>query len=466
METIEISLAWKYVLPLLLLAVVSVVMVIIGWVNRRSIAGNSYFFLMLTMTLWMIFYSSGLLVQDVNAYRVLMVIEYLTIVALPFFWLIYALTYTQVQGWNSPGMISILILPPLVLFAMAALDVAPNLLFNHHRFFGLSTPYTWDFERRAWTFIHIAYSLTYFIIGTVLVIRHINRNPKMDMRQSVLLSLGVLVPWIGNITFIFRVSPIEKLDLAPFAFVLSGSLLAWGLFYKKFLNLISVARQVILERMADGLIVLDRNDWIVDINPAAQSILRISALRAINTPAVSIMAPYPDLIDNIRYPTRRHQEVSIHHADKQFYFDLSISPLIDNKGSLVGKMLILHDITSLKLTELKLKKAKNRAEEADTLKSAFLANMSHEIRTPMNAIVGFSNLLNDPAISEEERAEFIQHIRNSSNNLLQLIDDIIDISKLDANQIEPGVAQVLLKQVMTELYTYYNEYIEESGNSK
>ncbi len=88
--------------------------------------------------------------------------------------------------------------------------------------------------------------------------------------------------------------------------------------------------------------------------------------------------------------------------------------------------------------ELKLQKEKERAEESDRLKSAFLANMSHEIRTPMNAILGFTELLTmpDSEVTPEEKENFIKLINNSGNNLLQLIDDIIDISKIEAGQLK------------------------------
>jgi signal transduction histidine kinase len=84
---------------------------------------------------------------------------------------------------------------------------------------------------------------------------------------------------------------------------------------------------------------------------------------------------------------------------------------------------------------LELKEAKNKAVESDQLKSAFLANMSHEIRTPMNAIVGFANLLKDENLSTEERDGYIEIVNSNSNSLLMLIDDILDISLIEANQL-------------------------------
>jgi signal transduction histidine kinase len=79
--------------------------------------------------------------------------------------------------------------------------------------------------------------------------------------------------------------------------------------------------------------------------------------------------------------------------------------------------------------------SKEKAEESDRLKSAFLANMSHEIRTPLNSILGFSELLTDPELDSESRREFANLINSSGNNLLSIINDVLDISKIEAGQI-------------------------------
>lgn len=94
-----------------------------------------------------------------------------------------------------------------------------------------------------------------------------------------------------------------------------------------------------------------------------------------------------------------------------------------------------YDITELKETQAKLTEARDRAEEADRLKTAFLANMSHEIRTPLNAIVGFSGLVCQ-AESDEERAQYHQIIEQNSNLLLQLVSDILDLSAVEAGTME------------------------------
>src|SRR6187431_1867051 len=84
-----------------------------------------------------------------------------------------------------------------------------------------------------------------------------------------------------------------------------------------------------------------------------------------------------------------------------------------------------------------LEKSKERAEESDKLKSTFLANLSHEIRTPMNAIIGFSDLLMDENLSEEFKEKYLKIINSSGKSLVSIIEDLIEMSKIDAKQIVP-----------------------------
>ncbi len=110
-----------------------------------------------------------------------------------------------------------------------------------------------------------------------------------------------------------------------------------------------------------------------------------------------------------------------------------------------------------KLTELnkELGKAKTKAEESDKLKSAFLANMSHEIRTPMNAIVGFADLLKDPDVQSDKMEKYVNIINSNSHHLLTLINDIIDISKIEAGQVKLSNSSINLNDIMREMLSVF-----------
>lgn len=106
--------------------------------------------------------------------------------------------------------------------------------------------------------------------------------------------------------------------------------------------------------------------------------------------------------------------------------------------------------------------AKKKAEESDKLKSSFLANLSHEIRTPMNAILGFSDLLTNTSLTEEEKADYLKIIRNSGTNLVSIIEDLIEMSKIDAQQIVPKIKGFDINKCMMELYETINVTIPMS----
>jgi len=133
------------------------------------------------------------------------------------------------------------------------------------------------------------------------------------------------------------------------------------------------------------------------------------------------------------------------------------TPYYNAHGKVLGIIGICHNITDFRLNEIQLKEAKEKAEQADKLKSAFLANMSHEIRTPMNAIIGFSQLLENGDISEETKTDYLQHIRHSGKTLLNLINDIIDIAKIEAGQIQIHKEDCLLNFILDELLATYEE---------
>ncbi|MEM6514961.1 MAG: chemotaxis protein CheB [Bacteroidota bacterium] len=115
------------------------------------------------------------------------------------------------------------------------------------------------------------------------------------------------------------------------------------------------------------------------------------------------------------------------------------------------------DITKQKLTEQAITKAKREAELANMHKNNFLANMSHEIRTPMNGVLGFSQLLKNDDLPREERLKYLEIIDGNSKQLLNLIDDIIDVSKIEANEIKISKTQCNITSLMRNLEISYNQ---------
>ena len=131
------------------------------------------------------------------------------------------------------------------------------------------------------------------------------------------------------------------------------------------------------------------------------------------------------------------------------------------KGDLVSVKVTIQDQTKQNIAKQELKKAKEKAEESDKLKSAFLANMSHEIRTPMNAIVGFSKLMKKPKLAKKDQINYANYINSSANNLLKLINDIIDVAKIEAGQLSIVYKPADINKILDELHVSFEQQREQ-----
>ena len=164
-----------------------------------------------------------------------------------------------------------------------------------------------------------------------------------------------------------------------------------------------------------------------------------------------------------KYKIRRYQKRYLRKDGSVVWGEVSVQPMKDDKGNIIAIAGVVNDITDRKYAEDELIKAKERAEESDRLKSAFLANMSHEIRTPMNGILGFATLLKEPRLSEHEQNEYIEIIEKSGKRMLNIINDLIDISKIESGQVDISKTTINVNEQIDYLYNFFKL---EARNSK
>ena len=157
-------------------------------------------------------------------------------------------------------------------------------------------------------------------------------------------------------------------------------------------------------------------------------------------------------------------EYRFKQKDGKFIFvkDKGLS-LSDKNGNIVQMLGIMEDITKRKKAEEELIIAKEIAEESDRLKSAFLANMSHEIRTPMNGILGFAELLKESNLSSDDQQNFIQTIQISGARMLNTINDIVDVSKIESGMMNVDIQETNINEKIEFTYKFFKPEVESKG---
>jgi len=258
-------------------------------------------------------------------------------------------------------------------------------------------------------------------------------------------------------------------------FVAAGCFVAYLLYLRKMLQHLDPSKVVpqrvksALDNLVSGLFVIDTNERIVLANQAFSQVVgqtteKLLGCRAWKLPwempgagAGEALADYP--WTRVLRSGTVESNVSIRlrcAGDELRTFMINCSRVFGNGGATRGVLVSLEDITPLELKEAELRQSRDAADKANSAKSEFLARMSHEIRTPLNAILGFADVLRRGfAENEQERQEYLGTIHSSGQHLLALINDILDLSKVEAGRMELEKVRCsphqLIRQVVSEL---------------
>ncbi len=219
--------------------------------------------------------------------------------------------------------------------------------------------------------------------------------------------------------------------------------------------------QTILNSISDAIIIHDLDGRILSINDQTQAIYNIDKndcdkytiydITSPNQDAKGLESIWSDVLSNqphifewLAKPVDSFEEIEI---------QVSLSPTLWNNQSAI--VAVLRDFTERKKFEQELILAKEKAEKADQLKMEFLKNMSHEIRTPMNGIMGFSEMLTEKDLSEDLRDYYAKIVQENTSDLLRIIDDILEISKLVAKQISVNNEVFCLNELLIRMQAEY-----------
>ena len=225
-----------------------------------------------------------------------------------------------------------------------------------------------------------------------------------------------------------------------------------------------------VEQSINAVIITDTNGVIEYTNPAVIDLTGYTPVELIGTNLWSLCCSNePDntcskIWDTINKGNVWTGEISNIRKNGEHYWESAIySPIFNERGEILNFLAIKKDVTRDKQLAEELVLAKEKAEESDRLKSAFLANMSHEIRTPMNGIMGFAEVLREPDLSPEQIQEYVGMIERSGQRMLNLINDITDIARIEAGQMKLYIHESNVNEIVKEAYKFFLPEAERKG---
>jgi len=217
--------------------------------------------------------------------------------------------------------------------------------------------------------------------------------------------------------------------------------------------------------IADSIFLLDREGTIIKANKSASTLFSKAQNEMTGCLCSEIihcnLEHSNDCHFNKVIQSKKRESAQLPIGEK--WFTEIVDPLLDHENKLRGAVYIMNDMTERKRWEKELISAKEKAEESDRLKSAFLANMSHEIRTPMNGILGFTELLLEPDLSSEQKEAYINIINQSGQRMLNTVNDIMEISKIEAGIVTVDLKEFDVQERLVELIWFFNPEAMKKG---
>ncbi len=227
----------------------------------------------------------------------------------------------------------------------------------------------------------------------------------------------------------------------------------------------------VLDSFFAPIILLDRTTRVINFNSAASKLLtgikNAAELHCNNSVSTSALNEIACKIQDFTTSTEEENcfETTFDTDTEKHYYKVFFKKLFDATDKIQGFIIMMQDLTEQHSTEANLHDAKVKAEEADKLKTAFLANMSHEIRTPMNAIIGFTELMLNKKYSKNDKDEYLKLIRRSSADLLDIIEDIVDIAKIESKQMKVKYKACKPFEILTDLKAVFSETLRRYGTN-
>ncbi len=347
-----------YILPLAISAIITGSLGIYAWQRRRTATGAAPFAaMMFAAAVWALGDAATWASPDPAVQYFCRRVTFMGVVVVPVAWFVFAVKYTGRGRWLTRQRLPFFLIIP----AITVLLVWTNHL--HLLFWRTLEAATVDGinlligNYGPWFWIHSAYSYGLLLVGMALLLLALARNPRKYRGRMAGLLVGVLAPLVINALFLTGLIPIPNLDPTPITFAISGIAFGWTIFSYSLLDVIPAAHEAVIRSLDDLVIVLNAENYIVDINGAALRVIGKTQKEVIGVRGYKILAQWPELVEEFRFAEQGEKEIYLPVSGGRRPFMLQIATLRDRWGEPMGRLIHLTDITQRKRTEAALEQS-------------------------------------------------------------------------------------------------------------
>lgn len=311
----------------------------------------------------------------------------------------------------------------------------------------------------------IFYRFCLAVFAVSLIVARMINLKQLFRYQLITILVGILIPLVASAFYLLEIKFELNFDPSYTAISIGNLVIAWGLFHFRLFDIVPVARDRLVERMQDGVLVLDTQQRLIDLNPAALNYLDHSGNNIVGKQAEDIIPNWEKFKDSYGETQLDSFEMIIGEKDAILDVSVSVTELIAENGEFAGQLIVVHDISKQKNAERAIKQYNQKLEilnfdleEANIhlkklgqVKDKFVANVSHELRTPLTNIKLYHELI---ALQPDRLDEFLDTLSRETDRLTSLIEDLLALSRFDQ-----GI--VRLHKSSFDLNVLIREFVED-----
>ncbi|MGB7874601.1 MAG: histidine kinase N-terminal 7TM domain-containing protein [Anaerolineales bacterium] len=439
-----------YASPLALASLIAAVLAIYIWDRRHVTGAKPAVALMIALFVWSASYMLEFMGADLETKLFWAKIQYFGIAALPLAAFLFALDFSGRSVWLTSSKFFALAALPAITLILALSNEFHHLIWaDWHMETLMENTSVLRFEYGPFFWANSLYAYGLLIAGTVLIVQALNRRPDVYRGQILSILVGYAFPWLTNVVS----NLVYDIDLTPFAFIVTSIAFAWSIFRHHLFESPPNAFETVIESMSDPVFILDMRNRIVNANPAAQQMLGLPASEVVDHQTTEVFARQTDILDIYEHAVNIREEITIGPESQRHYYELSISPLTDRLDKILGRAIILHDISDRKQIENAMVMTRDRAVESSRIKSEFLARVSHELRTPLGVIRGYADLLSEPVYGtlSELQSKAVSEIIDSTERISDMVGELLDEARLAAGAVQLEIKSFKPAEVLEDV---------------
>jgi len=374
---------WQYSTYGLVSAISALISFLLGLytLRRHAVPGRVYFFLLLmALVEWSLTDALKFFSVTVSAKILWSKFSYLGIVSVTPFWLLFTLNYTQREQLLTRRLFVSLWLLPVIAIFFVMTNERYGLIWTDVTPISIPSGIILTYKYGIGLWVIMTYSYVLLLIGMFCLILEASNSYRLYQNQAIILMIAAVAPVTGNVLYLAKLT--SNLDLTPIAFLITCFLFALGMFRFHLINITPLARHQLFVSISNGVMMIDIQNRIVDMNPAAQRLLEITS-ESIGQ-RIDLVLKELDLSRYSQVSTEIQTEIGLGNSENPRWLDMHISPLYDRYNRIIGKLFVLTDITDRK------KEEENRLLAGKLQSLGTLAGgIAHDFNNLLTAILGY-----------------------------------------------------------------------------